>query len=344
MNQSFQSELIFTRDFPSEPFDFEKDILIYDQHLLALEVSPMIALFKRSYGVQAGESLKQLSQLENHLQNVLELNPLGLSRQDRLIAMGGGSVGDFVGFMASILKRGIRWANIPTTWLAAIDSAHGGKTALNFAAQKNQLGTFYPAEKVFLVENILSRQPEQRWVEAYGELFKMSLIAGNPLFEKLNLNKPISIDHVWSLLPLAIEEKYKIVLQDPYEKTGLRQILNLGHTVGHVLEAELNIPHGVAIFWGLGFAVEWSRELKFLNASEAFEIQTVIEIFVNQYLKCERPKLTADQLQRGLMADKKRALQSALNFILLKGKGDVFVYRTDIDSVVKEAARQGWLE
>lgn len=338
----FNSPLHFSQKFPTELFDVDKDILIYDKYLLNTGAASILQNFKKSYGVTAGESLKQLSSLEGHLEKILALAQPTFTRNHRLIAMGGGSVGDFVGFVASILKRGVPWVGVPTTWLAALDSAHGGKTALNFSQSKNQLGTFYPAQRVVLVEEFLLQQPEARSREAMGELLKMAWISGEHLFTPIEMSTGPLSELLWSVLPDAVAAKYKVVMQDPYEKTGVRKILNLGHTLGHVIEAHFKLAHGEAVLHGLLFAVEWSQFLGHITQSEK---QNFLNVVVSRMGPPQRPlePMTESELTSLLLADKKIEQGQTIDFILVQGMGRPFIAQFSVSQVCEEARRQGWL-
>lgn len=339
----FKSQLNYSIEFPKEQFDLSHDILIYDRCLLDVGCGELIANFKKTYAVTGGESLKELSSLTEHLTKILALGGNSWSRQSRLVAMGGGSVGDFVGFVASILKRGVRWVGVPTTWLSALDSAHGGKTALNFADSKNQLGTFYPAESIFLIQSILQKQPKERSQEAMGELLKMAWISGENIFSPIEEKLQASTsDLLWSLLPSSIEAKYKIVLQDPYERKGVRKILNLGHTFGHVIESQFKLSHGEAVFWGLDFSLEWSLHRGLLDKNPLLRYQKMSQS-VRKLDEKNKYKMDSASLYQKLLADKKMLPEQKIDFVFAKNIGQVVVESVLVDEVVQEARRQGWL-
>ena len=183
------------------------------------------------YFVRSGEVLKDVADFPAH---VLELHVLseGISPKDlTFISLGGGSVGDFAGFVASIYKRGVSLIHVPTTWLSAIDSAHGGKTALNLAQAKNQIGTFYAAEQVWLVEDLLLQQPEARLQEAWGEIFKTALLDLS-VWHSIQRMKKYDSKSLFAVMKILIAAKMKVVKKDPFEEAGHRHLLNLGHTVG----------------------------------------------------------------------------------------------------------------
>ncbi len=138
----------------------KNNLLIYDRKL---DIIPAFKKWRRQYSlvypVSAGEQLKALEKFPQHIQKILKLTQDIPSRELSIVAAGGGSVLDFAGFVASTLKRGVKFISVPTTWLAAIDASHGGKTALNVGGTKNQIGTFYPAEQILLKKEFLFAQP-----------------------------------------------------------------------------------------------------------------------------------------------------------------------------------------
>lgn len=317
----------------------QKLILIYDEKLKAYPAAAeFIQSFSDSLAVSAGESLKTLSSLKLVIPELLPMIQ-GASRQKTvLVALGGGSVGDFVGFVASILKRGVRLVHIPSTWLAAIDSAHGGKTALNVGEYKNQIGTFKEAERILIVRKLLLSQNEESTRAAMGELIKMALIAGSPLFAKLEKLTTPSADQLWSLLPLAVKAKYKVVKRDPFEVKGIRFILNLGHTLGHAYELAGGLPHGAAVAEGLKFALCWSEKLKLLRNKDFLRAQKVMQRLGPVV---STPALRPQQLRELLLQDKKSSGGDRLKFVLIKKPGQTVVKEFSVDQVVEEAVRQG---
>ena len=232
-----------------------------------------------------------------------------------LLAWGGGSIIDLTGFLATVYKRGLPVVYFPSTYLSALDSAHGGKTALNFKNIKNLLGSYHFPKAVFVVRDFLKNNPQGLKNSALGELVKMAFIAGGKLYQSLkemrgqqrrapltlsnsSIEKPsdtmsktsppltlsdrnrvsddeekeprgapltLSDSSIEKLLQLAVIEKMKIVSKDPFESRFIRQKLNLGHTVGHPLEALCSLPHGMAVARGLLFSLSWSLRRRFLS-------------------------------------------------------------------------------
>jgi 3-dehydroquinate synthase len=319
-------------DFFEELLGERVPFVLYDQSLLKYpETAAWLNDFEFGFSLASGENLKDLEYWPDFLKKFLPMTKGLSSKEIVLVAVGGGSVGDFVGFLASVLKRGVSLWQVPTTWLAAMDSAHGGKTALNISHFKNQIGTYHPAEKVFISKQILSTQSQAQEIAAFGELAKMALISKGDLLAQLNKKS------MWELLPLAIEGKLNVVKQDPFEKNGIRQVLNLGHTFGHALELHHNVPHGEAVLLGLDFAIEWSRQRGTLSEVEAQKILPIIR-------KPEVKKMTINrgQLREAILHDKKAKSGESIRFVFLKSIGEPLVEAVPVEDLVQEADRQGW--
>lgn len=325
------------------PVDKARSVLVYDSAVAgSVDLEPVLSRFTRVYPLQAGESLKNWDVVGQLLGRLSRECPF-LSRQSGTIyALGGGTVGDAVGFAASVLERGVRFENIPSTWLAAMDSAHGGKTAVNIEGFKNRVGTFYPAGEVWLVREVLQAQPPALEANARAELIKMAWIDGGPWTARLH-------ERLWDLLPAAIEAKLKIVAQDPTETRGLRAILNLGHTVAHALEpaAGLGLDHGAAVGAGLCFAVEWSRHLQRISAKTEERLLAQVRAW--------RPtaRVSASFVRSALEQDKKRRATGSEGLEIYEGflredPSRPLGVRTEMEWVsvaafIEELSRQGWL-
>lgn len=274
---------------------------------------------KLVYKVNAGEILKDIKYFPQHMAHILKLIN-GVSHHNlTIVAVGGGSLGDFAGFVAATIKRGVNFVQIPTTWLAAIDSAHGGKNALNVGAFKNQIGTFYHPKKVYLIKDILFSQPDIRTYDALGEVYKMALIDshswGKTFLQKKN---PTKID-LWGILESAIRAKYKVVQKDPYEKKGIRFILNLGHTLGHALELQFKLGHGTSVAAGLRFAIWLSYKKGYLKEKDYLQfLQTPMYDFISSI---SIQKLTSQQFAQFLLQDKKKDVNNAIRFVFIKKRG-----------------------
>lgn len=325
----------------------EKFLIIYDGRLeRAPGFKEWIRKYPFSYKVKAGESLKGLDSFPYHIRKIFKLISPFSSRSVCVVAVGGGTVGDFAGFVASVLKRGVPLIHMPTTLLAAMDSAHGGKTALNVGDLKNQVGSFYSAESVLIIRQFFENLPAVQIQSALGELCKMAFIEGGKLLDDLVSAKALDMDFIWKALPDVIEAKYKWVEKDPYEKSGERQVLNLGHSLGHVLEGYFGIPHGVAVGEGLLFSCLWSHHQGYMKLPER---DRAMEILVGQlgflppeeFSKKYRP-LTESKLMRFISEDKKLLDTRHLNFVFLEKFGQPFSKKVAVQSFITETQRQGW--
>ncbi len=196
--------------------------------------------------VEQGESSKSLAGFERLLLAMLDA---GFSRKDCVVAVGGGVVGDLAGFAASAYMRGIDFYNIPTTLLSQIDSSIGGKTAINIGGVKNVVGAFYQPKRVLLDPSLLKTLPERQISNGIAEAIKVALTSDEALFKILE-EKPLeeSIDEV---IVRALQVKRHVVEQDERE-SGLRRILNFGHTVGHGIESSgVGLYHGECVALGM---------------------------------------------------------------------------------------------
>ncbi|QLY25123.1 hypothetical protein [Bdellovibrio sp. KM01] len=341
-----QSTLVFSNELPPVKKLGEELLLIYDQILA--QKSPVFKKWSQQialrYAVKAGEHLKDIEQFPRHIKAITKLTEQTSVKKLTIVVVGGGSLGDFGGFVASILKRGVRLIHIPSTWLAAIDSAHGGKTALNVGGAKNQIGTFYPAEQILMVRSVLMSQPEARAYEGFGELVKIALIEGGKLWSSLAKERQVNSKVLWKHLESAVKAKYKVVAKDPEEKKGVRHVLNLGHTVGHVLESYYELPHGIAINYGLDFAVRFSVQKKIMKPAEAEKIYSEpIMGFLLSPLRDDMISIKSNDLKeyrRLLLNDKKKTKAATLRFVFLQKPGKTVIQEVSVDDLLIEICRQ----
>jgi 3-dehydroquinate synthase len=341
-----QAQPQFLNTLPHFQYFGEDALLICDLKLLKLipDLQNWAAGFSAKYFVEAGEELKNLHQFPSHFEKILKVSQNLNPRNMVIVAMGGGSVGDFAGFLASVFKRGVRLIHIPTTWLAALDSSHGGKTALNVRHGKNQVGTFYPAEQTLLVKKILISQPASRAQEAAGELIKIALLSEDKWVSRFEKTLSITPEVLWKYLPPAIHEKLKIVAQDPFEKTNIRQTLNLGHTLGHVLETALKIPHGTAVAHGLKFSVHWSFKRRIMQQPAFTRAMNLIEKKTADPATLLSLRPSSQRFRSLLIHDKKKQAQDQFNFIFIRDFGKPLCALVTLDELLTEAHQQGFIK
>lgn len=352
VESAFRSEIKVLDDFPSaEDFCAELGaelVLVYDE-VLPLQVKGFkhwIRSFPNTLEVKSGEKLKSIEEFPKLLTRIVHLSENFTRKNLVLVSVGGGSVGDFVGFVASILKRGVRLVHVPTTWLAVIDSAHGGKTALNVEGSKNQVGTFYPADVVYIIHSFFGKNSDTFAENALGELFKMALVDGGSWSSEILSSDSAPHELFKKYFLKAIEAKLKVVDTDPFEVLGKREVLNLGHSLGHVIESHYGYPHGVAVSHGLLFSLEWSAQLKLLPEKKLEPIKTVLEKRFSRIFK-KYPKqstMDASRFISLLARDKKLGSKSQLNFIFIKDFGNLETRTVPFNLMLQEAIRQGWVK
>lgn len=252
------------------------------------------------------------------------------TRRSFMINLGGGMVTDLGGFAASTFKRGIRYINVPTTLLGAVDAAVGGKTGINFNGLKNEIGVFNPAEAVLISTVFFKTLSREHLLSGYAEMLKHGLISGPAVYDKLLIPdfSKLDLNELLKLLEESVKVKEQVVEADPFEK-NIRKSLNLGHTVGHAFESlshkrECPVQHGYAVVWGvvcelllshlrLGFPVDRIRRLSSFveNNYGAFPIT------------CD----DYDYLYERMTHDKKNE-SDHVNFTLLKDVGVVEINQT----------------
>lgn len=254
------------------------------------------------------------------------LSASGATRSALLINLGGGMITDLGGFAAATFKRGIRCINIPTTLLGAVDAAVGGKTGINFAGLKNEVGCFRAAEAVVISPAFYSTLPATELLSGYGEVLKHALIdSPEALAQALSIAPAEATpDEIAPILQTSVQVKRRIVEEDPFEH-GIRRALNLGHTAAHAFESLAlqkgsQIPHGIAVAHGLVVDLVLSHlalgfDSKWLHSVAGF----VKEYYPAPTFGCkDYPALIAF-----MRHDKKNASADSINFTLLAAPGDI---------------------
>lgn len=271
------------------------------------------------YNVKGNESSKSIEEAIKIWQFLTQHH---FSKSDAICNIGGGTISDLGGFIASTYKRGIRFVNIPTTLLAMADAAHGGKNGINLEEIKNGIGTFALPDYVWIDKKFLKTLPQNELLNGFAEVFKCALIANHTLWQEIKTIKNInyhSIQPEW--INFAITFKQKLVAQDPHDK-GIRHLLNFGHTLGHAYETfflkqNRPIPHGFCVAYGIVDAAQISTYYNLISYKEYKEIYT----FVHQFYSF--PTLNyheKEEIYKICQHDKKNRDEKIL-FVLLKGIG-----------------------
>lgn len=311
--------------------NYSKIFIITDENVAKLHLSTLnekLDNFKatKTLILKPNEATKSFENLKNICEEILAQN---VDRKSLIIALGGGVIGDLAGFCASILLRGIDFIQIPTTLLAATDSSVGGKTAINSKSGKNLIGSFYQPKLVICDLNFLRTLPKREFLAGYAEVLKYGLIYDKEFFYFLdkNLEKIFTkdTDILQKIIARSCEIKAEIVSQDERE-SGLRALLNFGHTFAHSFEIEMNysakLNHGEAVGIGMLMAAKMSLNLNLIGLEQYEVIKNHIEKSGLDFdLKAINNNWNKENLAKHLYKDKKTE-KSSLTFILLDKIGN----------------------
>lgn len=237
----------------------------------------------------------------NYLMLLDALSRYRLTREDVVIALGGGVVGDLAGFAAATYLRGIPYIQVPTTLLAMVDSSVGGKTAINLATGKNLAGAFYQPRFVLCDPEVLSTLPEADFRSGCAEVIKYAILQSPEMFHCL-LTRPVS-GQLLEVIPFCVTAKQYYVEHDEFDR-GARQFLNFGHTLGHAVEAASNYTcsHGQAVAIGMAMVARAAAAMGLCDRECCDRIQAIL----TRYGLPLRTDISADELLQATLSDKKR--------------------------------------
>jgi shikimate kinase/3-dehydroquinate synthase len=284
-----------------------------------------------TFEIEPGEGQKTMDTVHHVWREMVDL---GLTRHDWVIALGGGVVGDLAGFCAATYQRGLRWVQIPTTLVAQVDSAYGGKTGVDLPEGKNYIGAYHLPEVVIADVDMLKTLPAEELAAGFVEALKTGLLAGGPLWERVRAIESLDPGALDDIVFECARYKCTVVAEDERD-SGRREVLNLGHTVGHAIEAASEYTryrHGEAI--GLGL-------LAALRLSDARDLRGEVEgILLRHGLPVEiGPAIDPDSILDALQRDKKRTAEG-VGFVLLSEPGEPrtgqLVDPAKVEAAVKE--------
>ena len=304
-------------------------MVVTNETVAPLYLEPITATFAdrivRTVILPDGEQFKTLDSLNLIITALLEL---GFDRSCTLIALGGGVVGDITGFAAACYQRGVDYVQIPTTLLAQVDSSVGGKTAVNHLLGKNMVGAFHQPTCVIADIATLSTLDQRQLHAGVAEIIKYGLISDPEFFDWLE----VELENLLRLDPECLtyairrscENKAMIVAKDELE-SGIRSLLNLGHTFGHGIENVLgygNWLHGEAVACGMCMAADLSMRMNMLSAAD---YERVVSIINRAGLaQCPPPELNPQDLATAMKVDKKNR-GGRIRLVLMRAIGDAFV-------------------
>ncbi len=280
-----------------------------------------------TYAFTAGEASKKTSTVIDMVEFMAQN---GLTRDDGLIALGGGVCGDMAGFAAAIYLRGIKFVQIPTSLLAQVDSSVGGKTAVDLPQGKNLCGAFHQPCLVIIDPNVLDTLSPRFFSDGMAEVIKYGCIRSKSLFDRLLNENPK--DFIEDLIYECVDIKRQVVENDEKEH-GERALLNFGHTCGHAIEKLWcfeTVTHGEAV--GIGM-VMISKAGERLGLTEKGTADKIIKVLEKNNLKISDTH-TAKQIVTAMSADKKRT-GNGIKLVMLKDIGDSFIYPVECSSLAE---------
>ncbi len=276
-----------------------------------------------------GEPTKKMVHLETAVEGLLEAR---LERKDLVIALGGGVIGDLAGFAAAVTRRGMDFVQMPTTLLAQVDSSVGGKTGVNSPHGKNLIGAFHQPKLVLADLDALDTLPPREFAAGYAEVVKYGLIDDEAYFHWLEANRQGIFEGGAAraeAIARACRAKTRFVLEDEYE-TGVRALLNLGHTFGHALEAATGFSsrllHGEGVAVGMVLAHGFSAKLGLSPSQDTSRVKHHLEAAGLPTTLAEIPgELPGTDFLMNAIAQDKKVVRGALTFILTRGIGQSFI-------------------
>lgn len=313
--------------------DFSKVIVIADEKIPGKFLSQFEKII-----ISSGEQNKNLETVKKIWQEMLRL---GVDRKSLVINLGGGVIGDMGGFAASCFMRGIKFLQVPTTLLSAVDASVGGKVGIDFAGVKNLIGSFNQPIGVIVDIDTFASLPERAFISGFGEIIKHGIIKDSEYFNFVTSKKPadFSKDELIEIIKKSCQIKAEIISSDEKESDS-RKLLNFGHTIGHALESNslaTNNPllHGEAVSIGMVAEAKISENLGLIDAKTVSIIETVL-------LKAGLPvKHKMNQLEpiTNLVSKDKKSEGGKVNWTLISGIGNALIDQQVEENLVRSAIK-----
>ncbi len=347
LNVSSLYDILITDDFSklrkeiSNIRNYNKICIVSDNEVFDIYGDQVIDLFSNdsqnkvvvNFVFKSGEKSKTLDTVKELYSFLIENN---FDRNDLLLALGGGVVGDLTGYTAATYLRGIDFVQIPTSLLAQVDSSVGGKTGVDFDSYKNMVGAFYQPKLVYINITTLNTLSERQFVSGLAEVLKYGYIMDKEFYCWLIENK----DNIFSqntdalnyMIYKSCDSKRIVVEKDPYEKS-LRATLNLGHTLGHAVEKQMDFKllHGECVAIGIAYAAKLSAKFNLITKEEAKKVEDILEDFklpVRIPQECDMNKILLD------ISHDKKMDNKEIRFILLEELGKAIIKTIKIEDVL----------
>ncbi len=306
----------------------EKAILITDENVFKLQQQHFEGW--RTIVIKAGEEHKQQSTVDDIIRQLIEMKA---DRKTFIVGVGGGVVTDITGYTASVYMRGLQFAFVPTTILAMVDAAIGGKNGVDVGVYKNLVGLIKQPEFLLFDYSLLQTLPNEQWVNGFAEVIKHACIKDAVLFatlEKFSLHDfATDTSLVADLIERNVKIKTAVVVNDEFEQ-GDRKLLNFGHTIGHAIENMHQLLHGYAISIGMVAACNLSEQLNGFSFEEA---KRIVQLLAKYHLPVDM-ETDYDKVFEILKMDKKRS-GDTIDFILLNKIGDAVIKTIQLEALQK---------
>jgi 3-dehydroquinate synthase len=307
----------------------QKTVIVSNETIAPLYIEKIHALIPDFNNIDVilpdGEQYKTMDTMQSILTRMLEER---CDRQTTVLALGGGVVGDITGFAASCYQRGVNFIQIPTTLLSQVDSSVGGKTGVNHPLGKNMIGAFYQPQCVLIDIDTLDTLDDRQYSAGMSEVIKYGLLWDNSFLQWLHKNMAGLMTRDKELLRYAIyrscEIKAEVVAEDERE-SGMRALLNLGHTFGHAIETGMGYGkwlHGEAVSAGMAMAARMSQKMGWLSEDD---VAFTRDILTRANLPVDPPPEITPEKFTELMAIDKKVLNGVLRLILMKSPGNAIV-------------------
>ncbi|HUS02136.1 MAG TPA: 3-dehydroquinate synthase [Chitinophagaceae bacterium] len=303
-------------------FSYLEELISKDTAVIITDEN-IVSLYAKAFegwkiiAIRPGEENKQQSTVDHIIGELIKLQA---DRDTFIVGVGGGVITDIAGYAASVYMRGVKFAFVPTSVLAMVDAAVGGKNGVDVGLYKNLVGVIRHPEFLLYDYSFLKTLPREEWINGFAEIIKHGCIKDADMFDMLENNalEDFQTSHgkIAALIKRNVEIKYTVVSGDEFEK-GERKLLNFGHTLGHAIENFYKIPHGNAVSNGMVAACKISEKLNDLSPAAT---QRVIDLLKKYELPVDL-KFDTNKIWEVLLMDKKKS-GDAMNFILLDKIGD----------------------
>lgn len=279
--------------------------------------------------IEEGEKSKNLGVISHLLNSMLTL---GLDRQSAIIALGGGVIGDIATTLSGLYFRGIDCIQIPTTLLSQVDSSLGGKGAIDINEHKNTVGLIKQPKMVIIDTSLTKSLPQKQITSAMGEIVKYAIAMDKELFEKLEQSKNLHDEFVEWIVKRSVQLKMSIVEKDPQDTSGIRAVLNFGHTLGQAIELKTSLTHGEAIAIGMTFAIKLSEYKNLISQHDA---KRALKLIKKYDLPITISGLNTKDLLKNMQKDKKTTAKE-FRFVLLTSLGNALTNQNVSEEEIKK--------